>query len=476
MCVDGVCQCPPDYVPQCGQGGCASVQDDFNNCGACGNQCAFGETCCGGRCVSQDSAERFCDWCGSLGGWPQGCVYYEMCDRGLCVSSEAFGETVLVTTCPPGTQIPEIPGLTSIDEYIDFFEDHYGCMLPDEVEVRATSLSGELLASCRTVHGHCELPGLQEIVPFNVVAAGQDGRTSETVLVDESSQGFLSAYPLIIRYPSETSSSQGISTGQLTYAIKVGEHWGIWTHDFVSGVNAPVIDIPDSDQWAPAWSHDGSWLAYLSDEVDGTNQVWVMNLDMQTGQVTTWQGSESITYVAWSGDDSALIVTLSSGLDHRLVRVPVAGGEPEDYVPPSSSFAVTSGNGLLVYVTDNNAEPAIVFADEADPVATSDPYSSGDTPSLAPGGEFLAVQQGDRGSRWIELFNIGPGGGMVPSVPRSGDDSNPVWIASDHTWIAYVSSLPDREVVHLWRVGADAPAELEIAPHDQVWYLSRRFL
>jgi Stigma-specific protein, Stig1 len=103
-CVDGVCGCPSDSTP-CGASCCDSPEDlccngvctnivfDRNNCGACGNQCAEGEDCCGGRCVPLNTTEN-CGCCGC------GCLEAEICVNGSCQCPEP-GQTVCANVCCP---------------------------------------------------------------------------------------------------------------------------------------------------------------------------------------------------------------------------------------------------------------------------------------------------------------------------------------------------------------------------------------
>jgi len=84
QCLQGKCAtvCPPEAT-LC-EDECTDLMIDALNCGSCGNRCIVGSICCGGRCVSENSAERFCESCGSAEGWPQNCNEDETCERGLC--------------------------------------------------------------------------------------------------------------------------------------------------------------------------------------------------------------------------------------------------------------------------------------------------------------------------------------------------------------------------------------------------------
>ncbi len=192
ICVEGQCVCPPEFTGSCGQDYCTNEQIDGSNCGACGNACGAGRLCCSGRCVGRTDAERFCEFCGYLGGWPQDCLGNEICDRGVCVAS---------------------------------------------------------------------------------------GNSETQNATSDDSQG-----------------QQPI--GDLAYAVKNGDHWDIWVYSFDSQQNSQLTSEPNSDQWAPSYSHSGTQLAYLSDQTDGSNQVWMMDPDGgNQRQVSHWTGAESIMYV-----------------------------------------------------------------------------------------------------------------------------------------------------------------------------------
>src|SRR5438874_8759979 len=60
---------------------CASLASNVNNCGACGNACAYNELCCGGTCKNTSSDRNNCGQCGQQcteGGLPS-------CCSGTCV-------------------------------------------------------------------------------------------------------------------------------------------------------------------------------------------------------------------------------------------------------------------------------------------------------------------------------------------------------------------------------------------------------
>ena len=68
-CRDTCCSSPEDL---CCRGVCTNVVFDRFNCGRCGNECAVGEGCCGGRCVPLNTRQN-CGGCGSA------CLVTEQC-------------------------------------------------------------------------------------------------------------------------------------------------------------------------------------------------------------------------------------------------------------------------------------------------------------------------------------------------------------------------------------------------------------
>ena len=171
ICVDAQCVCPPEYTGSCGQDYCTNELMDGNNCGACGNQCESGQICCGGRCASRDDAERFCEFCGYLSGWPQDCLANEVCDRGLCVSQDPsmpFSQAVVVVTCPEPPQIEHHYDTSDAEVYLDSWEA-WGCHPVNGGTVEAWSVDGQLISTCTIENGICIIEGTYGELPITLI-------------------------------------------------------------------------------------------------------------------------------------------------------------------------------------------------------------------------------------------------------------------------------------------------------------------
>ncbi len=276
--------------------------------------------------------------------------------------------------------------------------------------------------------------------------------------------------------PAPDASAGAQPSGDLAYSVKNGGHWDIWVYSFDTQQNTQLTSDPYSDQWAPAYSHDGTRLAYLSDRTDGSNQIWMMNPDgSDQRQITSWYGGESIIGVAWSPDDSQLIVTLF-GDARRLAVMSSAGGELYAFVGVSSSFASTGRDGTMVFASDNGDPLAtsIYLGTFGNPAGAA-PFALGDAPVVSPDGAYVVVQIGAVGGRHIETYPLVSGGDVLLAAPRVGDDSDPVWATANHDYLAFVSAGPNGETIQVARLGDATATRLAIAPHERVWYLSKRF-
>jgi hypothetical protein len=83
-CASGTTRCGPDAGPA----GCADLQNDRDNCGACGTTCAPDEYCAKGSCVQYKSAPGCSSCpCGSCGSKFGTCCTYgpdTICSEGSC--------------------------------------------------------------------------------------------------------------------------------------------------------------------------------------------------------------------------------------------------------------------------------------------------------------------------------------------------------------------------------------------------------
>lgn len=281
--------------------------------------------------------------------------------------------------------------------------------------------------------------------------------------------------PAAFMTPEAKAATNSLPTGDLAYAVKNSGQWDIWVYSFDTKQNTQLTSEPYSDQWAPAYSHDGANIAYLSEQTDGSSQIWMMNPDgSNQRQITNWYSSESIVGVNWSPDDSQLIVTLLGDM-RRLALMSAGGGELAGYLGPSSSFASTSKNGVMVFASDDgNPLDTVLYSGSFASPAQASQLGLGDAPVVRGDGAYVIVQIGAPGSRSIASYPLSAEWSALPAPPRVGDDSNPIWLTTDGDYVAFVSTRGNGESIQVARLGDTSTTPLAIAQHERVWYLSKR--
>ena len=492
-CIDSTCEivCADD-ADYCGET-CTDFTWDRENCGACGNNCGDG-ACCSGRCVGRDEAERFCESCGRFEAFPQGCIDGEICQEGLCVAATkedfeaAAASTYIVASWTCTEEIDPLmlgwfePPMSMAGESTTVWE-LANCVKDAGITYVMRDASGDEVGRCTVDDGVCVAE-----VPANVVT--YVGAINLPEGASEQSTSTASGGVAIIfnwaagSYPGQEALGETWPTsGRIIFGARDEGHWSIWNHDFATGSLASLIDVPDSDQFSPALSHDGTLLAYISDEVDLINQIFIADPDgANKRQISNYAGPDNIMHVAWSSDESRIFATLVAGDGGQSIHeVPAQGGELKPFIDGWGSAAATSSDGRIAWVRQLEFGYALMLGDEANPDeavewqnSTFEGHSTYGSPAftIRPDVTALAFAAGNQGERTIRF---GAAGGLPTNdVPSAGtDDSNPVWSPSGRQ-IAYVSNRDEAWSISIIHPGAEAPFSetIELPPHDRIWYLT----
>jgi Tol biopolymer transport system component len=141
------------------------------------------------------------------------------------------------------------------------------------------------------------------------------------------------------------------------------------------------------DNWSPAWSPDGSRIAFATTRQGGTLSVWTMAADgSDARRVTTGHGE----YPDWSPDGTRIV-----------------------YAAPASA----SGGSYDLWITD--------ISGPATPTRLTSAPTTEFAPAWSADGEWIAYQL-DTGTRW-ELWIIRPDGSDARRFSPAGEDG--VWPA-----------------------------------------------
>lgn len=239
---------------------------------------------------------------------------------------------------------------------------------------------------------------------------------------------------------------RGVFSTRIAYVLQAGDTYELQIAD-ADGQNPQVMLRSKHSIISPAWSPDGSRLAYVSFEL-GKPVVYVQTL--ATGQrtpVANFKGNNSAP--AWSPGGDQLAVVLSrdgisqiytmgvdgSGL-RRVMRSPLIDTEPQ-YTPDG---------GSLVFTSDRGGSPQIyrvpVSGGEAQRITFGGSYNI--SPALSPDGNKLVYVTRRNGAFRIGMQDMASGSEQL--LTAGPDDESPSF-APNGMQILYSSVQDGRSVL-----------------------------
>ena len=212
---------------------------------------------------------------------------------------------------------------------------------------------------------------------------------------------------------------------------------------------------------SPAWSPDGTRIAFLHPGTDGLAKVWVMNADGSgKRQLTSDDGTgyEALR-LSWSPDDAKIAFTSTRGGDGLGIWIVNADGSGlHEWNGPEGANPSWSPDGTRIAFERAGAGGAgaifVAGADGSDvqqltvpPTGASDGF-----PAWSPDGSTIAFLRGGGGTS--DIYAVGADGSGLRQLTTSGDAIDPAW-SPDGTKLVFAGECSAGCSPFLYEMNAD---------------------
>ncbi len=225
----------------------------------------------------------------------------------------------------------------------------------------------------------------------------------------------------------------GAFATRIAYVTKVGKRFTLQIADY-DGFNAQTLVSSNEPIISPAWSPDGSKMAYVSFE---KKKPIVFVQSLYTGErkiVANFKGNNSAP--AWSPDGNKLAVVLTYGANSQIYTISADGSNLQQITKSSAidTEPAFSPDGSAIYFSsDRGGRPQIYKVSATGGTPTRVTFEGGYnvSPRFSPDGKYLAYIRNDGGAFKVAVQDLGTGD--VKLLSTGSQDESPSFAPNART-------------------------------------------
>ena len=283
-------------------------------------------------------------------------------------------------------------------------------------------------------------------VRFRLMDAVKQTQLTGATLTASATQLRATAHKIADIIYEKLTGDKGVFATRIAYIVKQGPRYQLQVSD-ADGFGPQTVLASNEPLLSPAWSPDGTQLAYVSFE---NKRPIVVVQNLATGvrrTVAAFRGNNSAP--GWSPDGKFIAVALSKDSISQIYLVPASGGEAVRLTSSSgidTEPAFSPDGKTIAFLSDRGGSPQIyrMPASGGDPQRLTFSGTYNVSPDWSPDGKSIAYIQRDGGKFHVAILDLDSGQSQV--LTDSGLDESPSF-APNGKVILYATQAGGRGVL-----------------------------